>query len=121
LIRVLLVMVLFPEMAAADKATDDFNLGLGFYRGKRWEQAEETLSQFLKEFPEHSRANLARLYHARTLSVLEKYGAAREEFQRYITAEPDSKDVADARYRLGECSYFLKDYPAAILAADRIP
>ena len=39
-------------VAAADKATDDFNLGLGFYRGKRWEQAEETLSQFLKEFPE---------------------------------------------------------------------
>jgi len=114
-IQVLLVMVLFPEMAAADKATDDFNLGLGFYRGKRWEQAEETLSQFLKEFPEHSRTNLARLYHARTLSVLEKYGPAREEFQQYIIAEPDSKDVADARYRLGECSYFLKDYPAAIL------
>ena len=50
-LQFLLVMMFLPEMAAADKAADDFNLGLGFYRGKRWEQAEETLSQFLKEFP----------------------------------------------------------------------
>lgn len=111
---VLLILVTGPEFVAADKATDDFNLGLGFYRGKRWEQAEETLGQFVKEFPEHPRANIARLYHARSLNVLEEYGPAREEFSAFINAEPSSKDAADARYRLGECSYFLKDYPAAI-------
>ncbi len=102
------------ESVLADKATDDFNLGLGFYRGKRWEQTVETLGQFLKEFPEHPRANVARLYHARSLSVLEQYGPAREEFATFLKNEPDGKDAADARYRLGECSYFLKDYPAAI-------
>lgn len=102
------------EVTAADKATDDFNLGLGFYRAKRWDQAEETLGLFLREFPDHPRANVARLYLARSLSVLEKYEEARVEFGRFIKDSPESKELADARYRLGECSYFLKDYPAAV-------
>jgi TolA-binding protein len=114
LLWILCITLLSPDLAAADKATDDFNLGLGFYRGKRWEQSEETLGQFLQEFPEHPRANIARLYYARTLSVREKYQQARLEFQKFIQSNPDGKDLADARYRLGECSYFLKDYPAAV-------
>ncbi len=110
----ILAFVITFDSALADKATDDFNLGMGFYRGKRWEQAEETLGQFLKDFPEHSRTNIARLYHARSLNMLEKYDVARLEFAEFINAEPNGKDAPDARYRLGECSYFLKDYPATI-------
>ena len=114
LLCVLMGLMICPSFAVADKATDDFNLGLGFYRGKRWEEAADTLGQFVKQFPDHPRSNLARLYYARSLSVLEKYDEARIEFAGYIKAEPESKETADARYRLGECSYFLKDYPAAI-------
>ncbi len=108
------IVTLCPQSLMADKATDDFNLGLGFYRAKRWDQAAETLGQFVTEFPGHPRNNVARLYHARALSVLEKYEAARKEFATFIRTEPDAKDIADARYRLGECSYFLKDYPSSI-------
>jgi TolA-binding protein len=114
LICLVMGLLICPSMAVADKATDDFNLGLGFYRGKRWEEAAETLGQFVKQFPAHPRTNVARLYYARSLSVLEKYPEARTEFVAYIKAEPEGKETADARYRLGECSYFLKDYPAAI-------
>lgn len=108
------IVTLCPQPLMADKATDDFNLGLGFYRAKRWEQAAETLGQFVAEFPAHPRHNVARLYYARALSVLEKYELARTEFAAFIKAEPGAKDIADARYRLGECSYFLKDYSSSI-------
>jgi TolA-binding protein len=108
------MLVLASSVAFADKASDDFNLGVGLYRGQRWEQASETFGQFLKDFPEHPRTNLARLYYALSLNSLEKYAAAREQFATFIKADPDGRNTADARYRLGECSYYLKDYPAAI-------
>ena len=68
----------------ADKASDDFNLGVGLYRSQRYELAVETFSQFLKEFPEHPRANLARLYFALSLDSLEKYAPAREQFAMFL-------------------------------------
>ncbi len=110
----LIALVMASGIALGDKASDDFNLGVGFYRSQRWEQASETFKLFLKEFPEHPRSNLARLYYALSLSSLEKYAPAREEFTAFIAAEPEGKNASDARYRLGECSYYLRDYPAAI-------
>lgn len=107
-------IMLFPTSAMADKASDDFNLGVGFYRSQRYELAVDTFSMFLTEFPEHPRTNLARLYYALSLDSLEKYEAARAQFAAFLQTEPDSRNSAEARYRLGECSYYLKDYPAAI-------
>ena len=110
----LLACLLIPASAMADKASDDFNLGVGLYRSQRFELAADTFGQFLKEFPEHPRTNLARLYLALTLDSLEKYAPAREQFEAFLTADPEGKNAAEARYRLGECSYYLRDYPAAI-------
>lgn len=110
----ILASLLFPASAMADKASDDFNLGVGLYRSQRYELAADTFSQFIKEFPEHPRANLGRLYLALTLTSQEKYAPAREQFQVFLKAEPDGKNAAEARYRQGECSYYLRDYPAAI-------
>ncbi len=112
----LLVTVLWltTDAAFADKAGDDFNLGVGLYRSQRYDQSAETFGQFLKDFPEHPRANIARLYGALSLNSLEQYAPARELFTAFLKVEPDGKNAADARYRLGECSYYLRDYPAAI-------
>ena len=110
----LLACVLAPTSAFADKAGDDFNLGVGLYRTQRYELAVETFNQFLKDFPEHPRTNLARLYSALSLDSLEKYAPAREQFAMFLQAEPAGRNAAEARYRLGECSYYLRDYPAAI-------
>jgi len=110
----LLACLLIPASAMADKAGDDFNLGVGLYRTQRFELAADTFGQFLKEFPEHPRANLSRLYFALTLDSLEKYALAREQFEAFLKADPEGKNSAEARYRLGECSYYLRDYSAAI-------
>ena len=110
----LLACVLASPSVFADKAGDDFNLGVGLYRTQRYELAVETFDQFLKEFPDHPRANLARLYCALSLDSLEKYALAREQFVMFLAAEPESRNAAEARYYLGECSYYLRDYPAAI-------
>lgn len=99
---------------ATDQAGDDFNLAVGLYRSSRWQLAADTFAQFLKDHPEHPRANLAKLYYGLSLSSLERFSDARPQFLGFIAAEPESPQAADARYRLGECSYYLKDYPAAV-------
>ena len=110
----LLACLLIPACAMADKASDDFNLGVGLYRSQRFELAADTFDQFLKEFPEHPRANLSRLYLALTLDSLEQYAPAREQFAVFLKTDPEGKNAAEARYRMGECSYYLHDYQAAI-------
>ncbi|MBL8818196.1 MAG: tetratricopeptide repeat protein [Planctomyces sp.] len=101
-------------MLAPDKATDDFNLGLNFYRTNRPELAAETFAQFLKDFPGHPRRNFALLYYGLSLSTLEKYGEARTQLQAYLKAEPTAPQAADAEYRIAECSYYLREYENAI-------
>lgn len=110
----LLAGVLAPATVFADKAADDFNLGVNLYRTQRYELSVETFNQFLTEFPAHPRVNLARLYCALALNSLEEYAPARTQFAMFLQAEPEGKNAAEARYRLGECSYYLRDYPAAI-------
>jgi cellulose synthase operon protein C len=100
-------------VACADKAGDDFNVAAGAYRSGRMELSAETFSRFLKDYPEHPRAGIARLYFGLSLSSLERYKEAREQFLTYISQQPRAPQVADARYRLGECSYYLKDFAAA--------
>ena len=36
--------------AFADKASDDFNLGVAMYRNQRWDQASQTFEEFLKGY-----------------------------------------------------------------------
>lgn len=120
--RVLLLIVVVSVMSAgwagADKAADDFRLGVGLFRSGRWEIAADTFRQFLKDNPEHSRRSLARLYLGLSLSSLERFAEARPEFTAFLEAEPDSEQAGDARYRLGESSYYLRDYAAAAAQLD---
>jgi len=114
IVGLLLACLLAPALALADKASDDFNLGVGLYRSQRYELAAETFGKFVTEFSEHERVNLARLYLALSLETLEKYAPAREQYLLFLQKATDAKTVPEARYRCGECSYYLRDYPAAI-------
>ena len=114
----LLVAVAFllavPSAAPADKAADDFNLAVNLFRKERWNLASDTFGAFLKAYPQHPRASLARLYYGLALNSLEDYGPAQKQFERFIADSPNSRNIADARYRLAECSFYLKQYPTAI-------
>ncbi|MFO0179079.1 MAG: tetratricopeptide repeat protein, partial [Planctomyces sp.] len=97
----------------ADQADDDFNLGVGLYRTQRYETAAGAFDQFLKKYPEHPRANFARLYLGLSLNSIERYSEARPRFAEFLKTETAGPNVAEARYRLGECSFYLRDYEAA--------
>ncbi len=118
--RLLLMLVavafvlLIPSAAPADKATDDFNLAVNLFRKERWNLASDTFAAFLKSHPQHPRASLARLYYGLSLNSMEDYGSARKQFETFIADNPNSRNIADAKYRLAECSFYLKEYPTAI-------
>ncbi|MCH2210487.1 MAG: tetratricopeptide repeat protein [Fuerstiella sp.] len=110
----LAALVIQPDASLADKATDDFKFGVGLWRKQRWTSAAQVFSEFLKEYPDHQRAQLATFYLGLTWSSLKKYGLSREQFQRYLDLNPDSPNTAAAKYRLGECSYYLGEYETAV-------
>jgi len=104
-----------PLESLADKAGDDFNLGVGFWRKSRWALSAETFEQFVKDYPEHVRVPLARFYLGLSYSSLRKYDQARTQFQEYAKLSPEGSNLAAARYRIGECSYYLGDFEAAAM------
>ena len=107
-------LLLVPSVVPADKATDDFSLAVNLFRKERWNLASDTFGAFLKAYPQHPQASLARLYYGLALNSLEDYGPAQKQFEKFITDSPNSRNIADARYRLAECSFYLKQYPTAI-------
>lgn len=109
----LVLMVASAGQAVADKAGDDFNLGVGFWRKSRWTLSAETFERFLKDYPDHVRGPLARFYLGLSYSSLRKYGPARAQFQEYVRLSPEGANLAAARYRIGECSYYLGEFEAA--------
>lgn len=100
--------------AIAAPADDDYTLGLTLYGQKRWDLASETFRNYLKTYPDHSKAPLAKLYLAQSLINQEDYKNAREILQGFLKSHPQNKNTAQAMYRVAECSYFLNDYPTAI-------
>ena len=107
------LLLFWPAVVLADQADDDFNLGVGLYRTQRYETAAGAFDQFLKKYPEHPRANFARLYLGLSLNSIERYSEARPRFAEFLKTETAGPNVAEARYRLGECSFYLRDYEAA--------
>lgn len=110
----IIVLLLTPVTLLADDAADEFSLGVGLYRKGRYEQAADTFSGFLQQYPQHTRAPLARLYFGLSLHSLENYPAAHRELTRFVNDNPESPHLASARYRIGESSFYARDYRSAI-------
>lgn len=108
------VIVLQPVTVLADKAGDDFSLGVGLWRKERWTPAAETFQQFLKDYPDHPRVPLAHFYLGLCWSSLQKYERSRDHFEEFMRLNPESANAAAARYRIGECSYYLGEYDLAV-------
>lgn len=108
-------MLLVPSIAfSAPDAESDFIYATGLFRKQRWQYAAEAFEGFLKEYPQHPRNGLARLYLGLSLNSLEQYAPARIQFEQFVKDNPQSRNMPDAKYRIGECSYYLKEFDKAI-------
>ena len=110
---VLLFGLVVPAAVSADKALDDYNLAVGLYKQDRWKLASDSFRKFIKGSPRHAKTPFARLYLGLALVNQKKHGEARQVLRGFVRSYPKSKNLSDALYRVGECSYLLDDLKAA--------
>ena len=67
--------------------------------------------KYLKNYPTHANVPLAKFYLGLTLVNQQKYDAARNVLRDYRKQHPKNKNLPDALYRIGECSYLLDQVP----------
>ena len=129
------VTALFPLVAHADQASDDYRAAVALYKQSRWELAADALGKFVQQHPKHDRVPFARLYRGLALVKVQKYADARDILRGFVRDYPKSENLPDAAYRVAECSYllgdlkaaqtefaeFLNDYPDHVLAEWALP
>jgi len=113
-----LLMLMTTSTSYAIQADDEYALAVGLFKQQRFELAEEAFGKFITSFPEDSKVGTARLYRSQALINLNKYEPARVVLREYVNASdlkanPPDKNLLQALYRVGECSYLLEDYKAA--------
>ncbi len=96
-----------------ENADEEYAFARGLYKTRRYDQASKAFRQFLIAHPEHPRNGVARLYYGLTLSNLNQYKEARDQFSAFIKENPGNNNLPDASYRRGECSFYLTDYATA--------
>jgi len=116
----LLTAVLVASVALASRpvfaqatADDNYRLGLGHYKQKRWPLAAEHLRAYIKVRPKGSKAASARLLLGVSLTHLKKYTEARVELRRFTVDFPKDPNQPEALFRIAECSYLLEDWATA--------
>lgn len=105
--------LLRPCPAQADAGLDAYNFARGLYKAERWLQAEEAFRQFQAKFPKHEQIPFGKLYLGLSQIQLEKHSAGRDTLEVFIKDYPENTDVAHARYRVAECSYYLDELERA--------
>jgi cellulose synthase operon protein C len=102
-----------PCLARADAGLDAYNFARGLYKAERWLQAEEAFRKFQTEFPNHEQLPFGTLYLGLSQIQLENHSAGRDTLDAFIKKYPQNSDVAHARYRVAECSYYLDELERA--------
>ncbi|RMG38799.1 MAG: tetratricopeptide repeat protein [Planctomycetota bacterium] len=106
-------LVVAGGSAVADQADDDYLAAIGLYKQKKWAFAAKAFDDFLKRHAAHPRAESARLFLGLSLTHQGRFREAREVFREFARRHPNSRELPQVRYRIGECSYMLDDLPAA--------
>ncbi|NQV25725.1 MAG: tetratricopeptide repeat protein [Rhodopirellula sp.] len=112
-IVLLVVALLQPTLAFADAGLDAYNFARGLYKAERWLQAEEAFREFQTEFPKHEQIPFGTLYLGLSQIQLEKHADGRQTLESFIQKYPQNSDVAHAKYRVAECSYYLGELERA--------
>jgi len=115
LVTLLAVLTAIPLAAFCQSPTlpEEYRFATGLYKQQRWDLAADAFRKFLQKHPDHERVPYARLYLGLTLVNADKLSDARQVLREYVRDYPRSKSLADALYRVGECSYLLDDLKAA--------
>ena len=109
----LMITPLATTPAWGDPGDDAYKFAAGLYQNSRWDLAADKFRAFIQTHPKHPKLPQARLYLGLSLVNLEKFADARTQLRQFVTLYPKSRNLADAAYRVAECSYLLNDYRAA--------
>ncbi len=90
-----------------------YDSAVGFYKKEKWKEAVEEYRKFLTNWPEDRRAANARLYLGLSEVNIGDYPSARRNLRLFVDANPTSKNLNHALYRIAECSYLLDELKAA--------
>lgn len=107
------LLVLRTQPVRAE-ANDDYNVGVQFFKQERWDSSARSFRKFLTANGRSAQAPAARLYLGQALIQQRKFAEARDVFREYVKRHADADQIALARYRVSECSYFLQDDQAAV-------
>lgn len=113
IVYVICSLMLCSSQAVADAGLDAYNFARGLYKAERWSLAEEAFRKFLTEHPDHEQVPFGTLYLGLSEIQLEKHAAGRKSLESFISRYPKNSDVAHARYRVAECSYYLDELERA--------
>lgn len=111
-----------PGAEASMAAETSLWIGDCLYRLGRYKEAQRSINEYLTLAPKSSPNRTVALYDlAYTDFALRQYGKAMGEFQKVVksTPAPDSRVLADAYNRIGDCHYYATDFSAAATAYDK--
>ena len=112
-LSLLAAALLQTRAAFADAGLDAYNFARGLYKAERWSLAEEAFLKFLADHPKHEQIPFGTLYLGLSQIQLEKHAEGRQTLDSFIQKYPQNSDVAHAKYRVAECSYYLDELDRA--------
>lgn len=105
-----------PTAPPAQSPKDMFDLGYGYLLRKDYVLAEQTLQDFLRQYPSDPHAADARYWLGESLYQRRSYRAAAESFLAVTTKYDSAAKAPEALLRLGQSLAALKEKEAACAA-----
>ena len=84
--------ILTSEVAFAD-GLDSYRLATGYYQRKKWELSAQEFRTFLKDLPDHPKAEKAEVFLGMALVNHKDFKAAREVFRGCIASHQASPNI----------------------------
>jgi len=107
--------------SAVNPAKEQFDLALGYYRQREYENAEMTFAAFLKKNPKNKMAPDATYYLGESYFQRGRQREAAEQYLKVSTQYANSTRAPDAMLRLGQSLYALGAKEQACATFGEIP
>lgn len=109
------------EAGVKQRELADFFYPMSLYITKRFDEAVEPFSEYVKHYPEGEYLEGIMFHRSSNLLVTGKTREAAEKYEEFLVKFPDSKSYLDTAISdLTIARFNLEDYPAAIAASERL-